>query len=254
MQNQSWIELDEVINAYIDRSEQSVHRYFKLWHICFDGMQYLGLDFFYQIKSLKLPINSNFTVNLPDDYLNWSKVGVLNDRGEIIPMSYNSKLTFYGEQTPDRISKTQDNTIFNYFQYNSPIWYNFWTGYNFTTLYGIPSGAPFVGNFKIDNHTGVMLLDENFQFEYVMLEYVSSPQEGGKYYIPVQFKEALIWFLAWQDISMLPNSRRGTLGDKEQRKHNFFNERRLGWARYKPLNLIEAYDWSQKAQRLTVKI
>jgi hypothetical protein len=252
-QHEAWIPIDDAINAYIDESEQSIHKFYKLWQLCFRLMTDLGIDFFYQIKSVKLPINPNFTVNLPSDFLKWSKVGVLNDVGEVITLKYNDKLTTYAEFSPDRIQKTQDNTLFNWYWYNTPIWYNFWTGNSFTTLYGMPSGAPFVGNFKIDNNAGVILLNENFNYQYIILEYVASPQEGQQYYIPIQFKEAMIAGLAWLDIRSVPSSRRGNLGDKRDRRHEFYNQRRLAWARYRPLNIMEAYEWWLSTQRLTVK-
>lgn len=251
--HRQWIKLDEPINSYIDRSEQGIHKFFKLWHIAWDGMMQMGLDIFYQIKSVKLPINANLTVNLPPDYLNYTKVGILNSKGEVIPLTYNEKLTTYADLLPDRLEKTQDNSLWTWYNYNNLIFYNYWDGQVFTNLYGIPSGAPFVGNFKIDNRNGVILLDEQFCFDYIVLEYIASPQEGGEYYIPVQFKEALMWYIAWQDLAFLPNSRRGTLGDKEQRRRNYFNERRLAIARYKPTHLEEAFQWNLENTRLVVK-
>lgn len=252
--HQQYVSLDAVVNMYLDRSEQSIHKYFKCWQLAFQGMEEMGLDFFYQIKSVKLPVNSNLTVNLPDDYLNYSKVGVLNSQGEIIPMGYNSNLTTYADLMPNRESQTQDNTIVDLIQFNTPIWYNYWNNGAFSNLYGVPSGSPFIGNFKIDNHNSVILLNENFGFDYVMLEYVASPKQGGEYYIPVQFKTALIWYIAYNDIAFMPNSRKGNLGDKEQRRKQYYNERRLANARFRPVDLETAYQWSQEAQRMTVKI
>lgn len=252
-QYRNWIPLDECINGYISESEQSNHKFWKLWHLAFRLMTELGIDFFFQIRSVKLPINPNYTVSLPSDYLQYSKIGVLNGVGEIIPLKYNEKLTTYAEFSPDRLQKTDDNTLFNLFQFNSPIWYNFWNGSMFTTLYGLPSGAPFVGSFKIDDANGVILLDQNFSYPYIMLEYLTSPVEGQQYYIPIQFEEALIAGLAWLDIRSIPSSRRGNLGDKRDRRHEFYNQRRLAWARYKPFNLQEAYEWSITNQRMVVK-
>jgi len=219
--HQQYVSLDTVVNLYLDRSEQSAHKYYKCWQLAFSGMEEMGLDFFYQIKSVKLPVLSNLTVSLPDDYLNYSKVGVLNSVGEIIPMGYNSNLTTYADLQPNRLSQTQDNTIIDIIQFNTPIWYNYWNNGAFSTLYGIPSGSPFIGSFKIDNHNGVLLLSENFGYDYIMLEY---------------------------------DSRKGTLGDKEQRRRQYHNERRIANARYRPVDLESAYQWSQESQRLTVKI
>jgi hypothetical protein len=191
---------------------------------------------------------------LPDDYLNYSKVGVLNSQGEIIPMGYNNRLTTFADLQPDRLTVTQDNTITDLIQFNTPIWYNYWNNGAFSSLYGLPSGSPFIGSFKVDNHNGVILLSENFGYEYIMLEYVASPKQGEEYYIPIQFKTALMWYIAYNDIAMLPNTRKGTLGDKEQRKRAYHNERRVANARYRPVDLQSAYQWNMEQQRLTVKL
>ena len=252
--HQQYTSLDTVINFYLDRSEQSVHKYFKCWQIAFSGMEEMGLDFFYQIKSVKLPVNANLTVSLPDDYLNYSKVGVLNSAGEIIPMGYNSNLTTYADLLPTRLEQTQDNTIVDIIQFNTPVWYNYWASNGFSTLYGLPSGSPFIGSFKVDNHNGVILLSEDFGYPYIMLEYVAAPMQGMDYYIPTQFKTALMWYIAYNDIAMLPSSRRGALGDKEQRRRQYHNERRIANARYRPVDLLAAHQWSMESNRLTVKI
>ena len=252
--HQNWIRIDEPINSYLDRSEQGIHKFFKMWHIAFDGMNQMGLDSFYSVKSVKLPILPNLTVVLPPDFLSLSKIGPLNSAGEVIPMAANSKLTTYADLLPDRIQKTQDNSLWNFYSYSNWIFYNYWNGTTFMNMYGLPSGAPFIGSYKLDTANNVILLSENFCYDYIILEYAASPVEGGEYYIPVQFKEAMMWYLAWQDIAMIPSSRRGGLGDKEQRKRNYFNERRLAIARFKPFHLEEAHQWSMENTRLTVKI
>ena len=253
LQKQGWVTIEECINLYIDRSEQSNHKYFKLWHIAFSGMEKMGIDFFYQIKTVKLPVLSNLTAKLPDDCLKWAKIGVFNDRSEIVPLDYNNKLTLFADLQNDRQQKTEDNTLFNFYFNNSFIFYNYWNGESFENLYGLPSGGPFIGSFKIDNTYGLIVLSENFNYPYVALEYLASPDENQEYRIPVDFKEALIAYLGWQDNYYKPSSSHMQRGDKESLKHNFYNERRLARASYKPLYLEEAYEWNLRNQRLTVK-
>ena len=43
------------------------------------------------------------------------------------------------------------------------------------------------------------------------------------------------------------------LGEKRDRKHEFYNERRLANARYRPFYLDEAYELALESTRLTVK-
>jgi hypothetical protein len=252
-QIQAYILLDECINSYLDRSEQGINKYYKCWNIAYDAMTQLGLDFFATIRSIKIPINGNKTVNLPADYLNYVKIGVLNDRGEVIPLSYNDKLTLFADQLPDRKGKTEDHTLTDWYFWNTPIFYNFWDGDTFSNIYGLPSGAPFVGTFKIDPAAGIILLDEHFSYPYLIIEYVSAPAVGVECRVPIQFKEAIVAYMGWKDIEFMPNSRKGGGGDKEQRKRNYYNERRLALARYKPFRAEDAYEQNLLNQRLSVK-
>ncbi len=189
VQNRQWVSLDEAIYAYLDESEQGNHKYFKMWNLAYRALMELGLDFFFAIKSVKLPVNPNLTVTLPEDYLKYSKVGVLNAQGEIIPLMVNNNLTTAFDMQPSRLSQTQDPTVFSAYSPQGIVWWNYWNGYGLSNLYGLPSGSPFVGNFKIDNANGLIVLDENFEYEYIMLEYVSMPQQGQDYFFPIQFKE-----------------------------------------------------------------
>lgn len=251
-QRQPYISLDSVLNDYLAETEQPIHKYFRLWHLAFRGFEQLGLDFFYRIQSVKLPVNANYTVTLPADYLQWSKVGRLNDRGEIIPLNYNNNLTTYADLLPNRIEKTQDPTTLG-LNWGNDVWANYWNGGTYVSVYGVPSGEPFAGSFKVDTENGVILLDEKYNLDYIMLEYVCSPQQGQEYYLPIQFREALIAWLAWKDIQNVPSSRRGNLGDKRDRRHEFFNERKNAIARWKPSTILEKYQVHQEGLRLAVK-
>ena len=249
-----YVNINDCVTAYMDESEQGVHKQFKLTQLAFRAMDELGLDFFYRIKSVKLPVNSNLTVNLPEDFLNYTKVGVLNSTGEVIPLKYNNKLTTYADLLPNRLEKTQDNSLFNWAYPSGSVFFNFWNGSTFGALYGLPSGAPFVGSFKIDEQNGVILLNEIFDYEYIILEYLAAPPQNGQdYYVPIQFKEAIIAYLAWKDIKSMPSTRKGNLGDKRDRRHEYYNERRLAIARYKPFRATDAYELNMQSQRLTVK-
>ena len=135
-QHQAWITVDECINSYLNRSEQSNHKYFKLWHLAFEALTELGLDAFYIIKAIKIPVNSNLTATLPPDYLQYSKVGVLNQQGEIITMGVNNKLTTAFDLQPTRLQQTQDDTIPTEAGDNGIMWYNYWGGNGFGNIYG----------------------------------------------------------------------------------------------------------------------
>jgi hypothetical protein len=253
-QTRNYITIDSVINDYIDESEQSVHKYAKLYNIAVRGMEKLGLDFFYKIRTVKIPIDTtNYTAQLPNDYISYTKIGVLNSVGEIIPLKFNNKMTYYADQQPDRLALTQDNTLATWYQSDMPLWFNYWDGYGFQNIYGLPSGSPFVGSFNIDDSNGVVLLNQYFFYSYLMIEYLSSGNPDEPFRIPIQFREALLSFLAWRDIASMPSTRKGNLGDKRDRKQEFYNQRRIANAQFKPLYLMQAYEQNLDTQRMTVK-
>lgn len=254
-QNRQWINLDDCIYAYMTEAELSNHKYFKLWHIAYRAITELGLDAFYAVKAVKLPVSANLTVPLPADYLQYSKIGVLNQKGEIIPMGVNSKLTTAFDLQPTRLTQTQDNTISTQLNEQGVLWYNVWNGggMGYGNLYGLPSGSPFIGSFKIDNANGVIVLSENFAYEYLMVEYISSPAPGGEYYLPIQFKEAVIAYLRWKDIISIPAKTHVSNSNVSMRRHDYYQEREKALFRYDPINLPDLYEWQLQTQRITIK-
>lgn len=253
-QHLPYITLDSIVLDYLNEAEYSRNKYFRIWHIAFRGLEDLGLDFFYQVKAVKLPVNANLTVNLPADYINWSKVGVLNERGEIIPLWYNDKLTNYADLLPDRVEKTQDNSTLNLVSdWGLNTWCNYWNGNYYANIYGVPSGAPFVGNFKIDTSNGVILLNEDFAYEYLMIEYVASPKEGEEYYLPMQFREALISWIRWKDAistNVKTHVQNSSIG---MRRKDYYNDRNIAIAKWKPFRIEQGYQASQEQTRLAIK-
>lgn len=251
-QNQSFITLDSIIYDYINNAELSQNKYFKLFHIAFQCLDELGLDFFYQIKSVKLPINSNKTVTLPADFLQYTKLGILNGIGELVPLKYNEKLTSYSDINPTRIADTSSSNFVNLYSFSSPVFFNFWDGSSYTNFYGVNQTGIYGGGFKIDNTNGVILLDSSFAWNGLVLEYVASPMEGQEYHVPIQFRRAIMSFLAWQDIANLP-VKRGSTGAIGLRRHEYFEARRLAIRQYRPFYLDQAYIANQETQKKVVK-
>jgi len=251
--NLGFIPMDTVVTDFLDEAKSNQQAYLRMWNIAFRGMEKLGIDAFYKTLSVKLSINANLTVTLPADYISWTKVGVLNNRGEIIPLNHNDNLTTYADLSPDRLEKTQDGSLGTWQDAGSTAWYNYWNGSFYTNIYGVPSGAPFLGSFKVDANNGVILLNENFQYDYLMLEYTASPQPGCEYYIPVQFREALIAWMIWRDNISIPAKTHVANSNIQMRRHDFFEARRLAIAAYKPTRKSEIYQSSQELTRLTVR-
>lgn len=253
-QHQPYITLDLVVLDYLAEAGKDNNAYWKAWQIAFRGFENLGLDFFYKVQAVKLPVNANKTVTLPANYIKWTKIGRLNSKGEIIPLWHNDKLTTYKDLSPNRLTDTQDDTTIGAdFNSGDNVWNNYWNGSVYTNVYGVPSGAPFAGSFKVDVDNGVILLDEHYREDYLMIEYVASPQEGTEYYIPVQFREALIAWLWWKDGKARSIRSHMQLGAARDAKHEFYNERKNAIAQWKQSTIYEKYQIHQEMSREAIK-
>lgn len=246
---------DEIVNLYIDETMQSTHSYYRLSHICNRGVMDMGLDFFFSIKSVKLPVKNNKTADLPSDYLQYSKVGIANKNGQIACLKHNNSISIYADTFNDRLSKVQAGAIGFNWDYNSNNFYNFYNnGFFVGNVYGYPSDMPILGQFKIDEANNLLVLDVNYKYDYIIMEYMCSPSQDEQYTVPLVFKEALIAWLAWKDIANLPVKTHVQNSNVSMRRKEYYNQRRLAFQRYKPFRLEESVDINQEANRLTVKV
>lgn len=249
---QGWISLESCIYDYISEAELSQHKYFKLYHAAFRGMEELGLDFFYQIKSVKLPVNANKTITLPSDYRQYTKLGVLNGVGELVPLKYNQNITTFSDIQPNRVADTTASNFVNHYSFSSPVFFNYWNGSSYDNLYGVNVNGLYGGGFKIDEANGVILLDSSFGYEGLVLEYVANPKEDDQYFVPGAFREAIVAWIAWVDIRNL-TYKRGMSGLIQTRRHEYFEARRLGIQKYRPFYLDQAYLAHLDSSKLVVK-
>lgn len=245
---QGFINLADCVNLYLDASEQGIHKYYKCWNLAVSALEQLGLDAFFGVRTVVLPVSGAKTVTLPADCIQWGKVGYFNERGEIVGLGRNKKLSNYAALHPERIQKLSDAGV----DLASDVFHNYTYEGSVVHLYGLPPSQP-MGTFNVDEEQGVVILSPDCPLQEIALEYIPAVDQSVDLYIPIQFKEAVKWYLAWQDIAFLPNTRKGTLGDKEQRKRNYFNERRLAISRYKPFRPQEAVDQNRDSQRKTIK-
>ena len=252
-QHGNQITVDSCVNDYLNESEQSIHKYAKLYHISFQCLDDLGIDFFYQVKSIKLLVNDNKSVDLPSDYLNYVRVGIPNAAGELIPLTVNEKLTTFNAGNPSRLLDIASNQVGSQTSISSPTAPTLYQGSSSSGNYGVSFAGLPGGQFNIDTASNVILLDPSFSYPQIIMDYVASPMEGEECYIPMQFRQAMITWLAWKDIVNIPSSRKGNLGDKRDRRHEYFEARRKAIRQYNPFHLDQFYIASQQNERLVVK-
>lgn len=192
--------LKQIVSYFLDQYQKSMRDFDRSWLMAFRAMAVMGFAASWEPKSTRIPVNGNKTVTLPPDYVSWSKIGILNQNGEVSTLKINNAISIYRDTSPNRIEKlTSDinDTWFNNLP-AFPYYVNYFANGYFVPLFGLGSGLIQYGECRVDEKNNVIVLDPNFQFDSVILEYISSPQMDGDYQVETCLQEAVIAFIAWK--------------------------------------------------------
>lgn len=248
-----WVGLSEIIYQYIDQAKLTNAEYRRLWTIGVRGVEEMGLDVSSTPKTVKLMVKANKTVDLPSDYIGVSKVGVLNADGEVATLRRNPNMTAYAIDLADRLTKNTDDTDVETFRLQDLAYVNYYDGARYVNIFGAGSLLNAAGTYDISEDEGLLYLNNEFTLAYIIMEYFSSPADDVDYKIPVQIKEAVLSFIAWRDIEMLPTGRRVNLSEKQIRRKEFYNQKRLARLRVNPVTPWDANEIIRMGQKLVAK-
>ena len=248
-----WVGLSEIIYQYIDQAKLTNAEYRRLWTIGVRGVEEMGLDVSSTPKTVKLMVKANKTVDLPSDYIGVSKVGVLNADGEVATLRRSPNMTAYAIDLSDRLTKNTDQTDVETFRLQDLAYVNYYDGARYVNIFGAGSLLNAAGTYDISEDEGILYLNNDFPLTYIIMEYFSSPADDVDYKIPVQIKEAVLSFIAWRDIEMLPTGRRANLSEKQIRRKEFYNQKRLARLRVNPVTPWDANEVIRMGQKLVAK-
>lgn len=95
-----YVSIQDVVRDFLsekgDYTDVDFLRYLK---IAMRGFANLNIHTVKSFKTVTLTPNSLLQVPLPDDYVNWSRIGILRD-GEIVALDVNDDLSIQ-EETPE---------------------------------------------------------------------------------------------------------------------------------------------------------
>jgi hypothetical protein len=153
----------------------------------------------------------------------------------------------------DRLSKNTDAGIHIKTPYTNDAYQNFSSNGSMFNLFGVRSNMEYNGEFKVDDANGLILLDNDYSYDYIILEYLSNPTQDTDLVIPIQAQEALIAWIRWKDIESMPASRRANQGEKITRKREYYRWRKIARARLNPLRLWDTNEVIRLNNNLVLK-
>ena len=191
--------LKTVVAYFCDQYDRSEGDQDKYWLIGLRGLENMHYNISAEPKTVRLPVLENDTVPFPADYVNWVKIGLLNNVGELSTLKINNALTTFRDNHPNRLSLLTPDINDNWFGGVDAPYLNYYNNGQFQTLFGAgQAGLVQFGSCRVDEKNNIVVLPPNFEYSHIMFEYISSPEKDTDYLVDVRLREALIAWIAWK--------------------------------------------------------
>jgi hypothetical protein len=194
-----YTQLRTMVSYALDECDKSMKDFDKFWILAFRALVACTYSISAEPITVRLPVQGNKTVIYPNDCLGVTAVGIMNSGGQISSLKINNALTTYKDNNPNRISHLTSDVNDNIALLSGrPIFFNYYNNGDYYTLYGAGSGLIQYGECRIDETNRLIVLHPEFQYDSVMLGYISSPEKNGDYAVPTVLQEAIIAFIKWK--------------------------------------------------------
>lgn len=247
------VSLTYIVNSVMNQMDSDDRDFARLYQIGVTGLRELWFDVWGEVKTVELIKKANNTVDLPDDYVTWSKIGVMNDHGKLYTLTINKSITLYNDTSSNRIVSSGNFIDAGFVKVESPNYYNFWlNGLNYN-LYGIGGSVSSVGFCNVDEANGIVVLGSEVHQESIYLEYLVDPLkcECDEHAVHVFCQQTLEDYIYWKSIDKkkdIPSN------EKFRARKEYYNQKRLSRVRMKPFRIGEAIDTSRRNTMLGPKL
>lgn len=193
------VPLKTIVSYCLDEMDQSMGTFDKYWVLAFRGLIDMMFDVTAEPITVRIPVSGNKTCAFPVDCISWTKIGILNNNGEISTLKINRALTTYKDNNPNRLQQlTADITDAFPFLLSNPYYLNFYYNGQYQPLFGVGGGLVQYGECNIDEDNRLVILPPDFSYDSIMFEYISSPEKNGDYTVPLACQESVIAFIKWK--------------------------------------------------------
>ena len=241
------------------------------------GLREIGFDLGKKIRSLKLEVNSsNNTVELPDDFVDILKLGVVGSNGTVFVFPQNKNINYSqayansagtavttassavdsdGDGVYDRVdskgataASASDTDLDDSF--SSFVFRNFVHGTSQGRLYGVGGGHK-GGSYRLNLDQDRIELDTSSAYTEVVVEYVADEARSSDPQVHVYAEEALRAYVYYK---LIERKSEIPMGEKARARSEYYNERRKANARLSNFTKEEALQVIQKNFRQSPKV
>jgi len=231
-------------------------------NVALRGIREIGFDIGKRIKSIKLDVESNDTIALPDDYVDVSKLGIVGEDGIIRALNYNGNLNYSRKYEVDSsgtatnenndsddgplnieanliLDRQDDKTSTSSSDaddFNAFIFENYIFQGGTGRLYGVGGGsAP--GEFRINLDQNRIEIASNSNFTQLVMEYVADEARATDPEVHIYAEEALRCYIYYK---LCERKASVPANEKARARSEYYNERRKANARLSTFTKSEA--------------
>jgi hypothetical protein len=230
------------------------------------GVREMGFDIMKRIKSLKLEINQdNSTVELPDDFVDYTKIGVVGGDGLIYVFGENKNQNMAMQYVTDALGNPVDSNSDGVYDredakfmgqgrgtlsdFESYTFRNFLYEGNIGRAYGI-GGGKYSGEFRINYEQNRIELYSTSSYDEVVIEYIADEARSENPSVHIYAENALRSYIYYR---LIERKASVPMAEKSRARQEYYNERRLANARLKSFTKEEALKTIRKNYKQSPK-
>lgn len=242
------VTIDEIVNDYVltmgsddfgaDVSDTLVRNY------ALRGLRDLGFDILKVVKSIKLPVTTaNNSVELPDDFVDLVKIGVVGSDGLLYVFGQNKNINASMQYVLDSSSQPIDSDNDGIYDresakvvpaptsaergYESYMFRNYLLETTYGALYGL-GGGNYSGEYRMNSEQNRIELSTSDSIGYVVIEYIADEARSVNPSVHIYAENALRSYIYYR---LIERKTSVPLGEKARARQEYYNERRLANSR-----------------------
>lgn len=249
--------LDSIVREHlIENGDSNLNRYARFLQFGISGLREMSMDISGVPQTVIIDINSNNTANLPVDYINYTRIGIIGTNGQIRDLGINkdllSSIVFNDCGNPMIPSSTSGpgDIVDGSVGFDS-LGDNYRNGELMGRFFGIGGGVNANGYYNVKSAEGLIVLS-NVAGTQILLEYISDiAKANGHFNVHPFLIEALKSYMFWKSIKM--DFSKG-LGEKDMAKNDFDMHKRQAIRRFSASTLNEWIQTFQTGNNASVKM
>jgi hypothetical protein len=230
------------------------------------GVREMGFDIMKRIKSLKLFVNTdNNTVELPDDFVDYTKIGIVGADGLIYVFGENKNQNIQMKYVTDAAGNNIDSDSDGVYDredakvlglgrdtqsnFESYAFRNFLHEGGMGRAYGL-GGGKYSGEFRINYEQNRIELYSTNSYDEIVIEYIADEARSTNPSVHIYAENALRAYIYYKLVERKSNV---PMVEKSRARQEYYNERRLANARLKSFTKEEALKTIRKNNKQSPK-